>query len=61
MPNIVQLKTNRTYYNLNEAAKNSITVGELIDLLEHESRDAKIVFCNDNGYTYGYIREKTIQ
>ena len=61
MANIVQLKTNRTYYDLNEAAKDSITVGELIDLLEYERRDAKIVFCNDNGYTYGYISEKTIQ
>lgn len=61
MSKIVQLKTNRRYYDLNEAAKDSITVRELIDLLENENLDAKIVFCNDGGYTYGYISERTIQ
>ena len=57
---MVILKTNRTYYNVKEAANDSITVREFIEHLEGNfNLDDKIVFSNDGGYTYGYINENT--
>ena len=60
MSKIVILKTNRSYYDSKEAAEYSMTVGELIDELEHHPSDAKIIFSNDRGYTYGTIHEETV-
>lgn len=60
MQRIVTLNTNRYTYDITEASACSITVKELISLLENEDLDAKIVFSNDNGYTYGYINEDLI-
>lgn len=58
---IIGLSTNHTYYDIKEAIKDSITVGEFIDMLEYLPQDAKIVFRNDGGYTYGYINESVIK
>lgn len=57
---IAILKTNRSEYDANLAAINSISVKELIRELEQIDEDAKIVFSNDNGYTYGYIDESCV-
>jgi hypothetical protein len=57
---MVILKTNRTGYSPEQVENSTITVGELIDLLENENRNEKIVLSNDNGYTYGYINENSI-
>lgn len=55
MQKIITLNTNRSEYDIREAAKSSITVKELIMELEQFDGEAKIVFSNDNGYTYGYV------
>ena len=55
MSKVIILDTNRSYYGINEASENSITVEELISELQNYPSDAKIVFRNDNGYTYGHI------
>ena len=55
------LKTNRTYYSMQEALKDSITVGELIEELSHIPSNEKIVFSNDGGYTYGYINSSVVK
>lgn len=55
MKPIVTLKTNRDYYDAKECAENSISVGEFMDMLSNYPTDAKIVFSNDNGYTYGVV------
>lgn len=55
------LKTNRTYYSMQEALKDSITVGELIEELSNIPSNEKIVFSNDGGYTYGYIDSSVIK
>lgn len=57
---IAILKTNRSEYDANLAANNSISVKELIRELEQIDEDAKIVFSNDNGQTYGYIDESCV-
>ena len=58
---IVALKTNRDYYDAKECAENSMSVGEFMDMLSNYPRDSKIVFSNDNGYTYGVVGNITIK
>ena len=57
---MVLLHTTRSDYSATEAANHTISVGELIRELENFDEDDKIVFCNDNGYTYGNISERLI-
>lgn len=58
MIRIVTLNANRSEYDIRDAADCSMTVGELIDELKRNyNEDDKIVFSNDNGYTYGYVTE----
>ena len=62
MIRIVTLNTNRYEYDIRDAAASSITVRELIDELERNyNEEDKIVFSNDNGYTYGYVTEDRLQ
>lgn len=60
MSKVVRLRTNREYYQLADAMNDSITISELIDALSNCPSDAKVVFSNDGGYTYGYITEDVI-
>ena len=55
MVEIVKLYTSRDEYDIRLAAERSMTVREMIDELKRMDEDAKIVFDNDNGYTYGII------
>lgn len=57
---IIVLDTNRSYYNVKDAADDSMTVDELIEALRYLPGDCKVVFRNDNGYTYGYIKDRGI-
>lgn len=57
---IAILQTNRYYYDIVEASEDSMSVGELIDRLSSLDPDSKIVFSNDNGYTYGYISDSVV-
>lgn len=60
MQHIVILSTNRSEYDIRDAAKYSMTVGELISELRNYDEDENIVFCNDNGYTYGYVSSNDV-
>lgn len=56
MQTIVMLLTNREEYDIRHAASRSMTVRQFIDELEcNYDENAKIVFSNDHGYTYGYV------
>lgn len=37
--------------------RHTLTVGELIELLQGFDEDAKVYISNDNGYTYGSVTE----
>ena len=54
---IVYLTTNRDFYDRKDAAEHSLTVAQLRRVLEDYPSDARIILRNDNGYTYGNIRE----
>lgn len=55
MERIITLSTNRSHYDIKGAADKSMTVAELIEELSYLPGNYKVVFKNDNGYTYGYI------
>ena len=57
---MVLFHTQRTDYSAQEAGKFTLTIGELIKELKMFDEDEKIVFCNDNGYTYGKIDENLL-
>lgn len=61
MEKIVKLRTNRDCYDIREASKFSISVQDVIDILERCPRDAKIVFSNDNDYTFGELCYSSIR
>ena len=60
MKTIVTLEATRSDYSAKEAARNTLTVGELISYLEQYDEDSPVVFSNDNGYTYGYLGYDTV-
>lgn len=55
MRTVVTIETSRTDYSARAAAERSMTVGELIEMLSEYDEKTKVVFSNDNGYTYGRI------
>ena len=57
---IITISTNRSHYDIKGAADESMTVAELIEELRYLPGDLKVVFKNDNGYTYGYIDGRDI-
>ena len=57
---MILFHTTRTDYSAKEAGKFTLTIGELIKELNMFDEDEKIVFCNDNGYTYGQIDENLL-
>lgn len=57
MERIVKITCERDSYDIRESADYSMSVGQLIELLEHQPKNAKIVFSFDNGYMYGRVKE----
>lgn len=60
MKDVLFLHTSRDEYSANECSKGTMTVGELIEELRRYDEDLPIMFCNDNGYTYGYISDSCL-
>ena len=58
---IVILETRRSHYSAKDAAEHSLTVDELISYLEQYDGDCKVIFSNDNGYTYGQMGSCTVR
>ena len=60
MADIVILHTNRDDYDIEKCADKSLSVGEVIGILSRYPDDAKVVFSNDRGYTYGVVKNSSI-
>ncbi len=60
----VEIGARREAYSVDDVAGSTLTVGELIDILEEigdeVGEDAPIVVSHDGGYTYGSIHESYI-
>lgn len=59
--NVVVIEAIRQGYAIDQVIDRTMTVGELIYLLESRfDEDQPIVFSHDGGYTYGALREENI-
>lgn len=58
----VSIDGRRTAYSPNDIVRcvGTMTVGELIDMLEDFDRSLPVILNNDRGYTYGEIVDYTI-
>jgi len=57
----VQLSTERTAYEPSQIYIDStLTVKELIEILEDMDENAPVIFSNDRGYTYGALTEEQV-
>ena len=56
----ITLETKREGYAPDQCGSTR-TVGELVDYLSQFDEEAKVYFSNDNGYTYGSIKDYQIQ
>ena len=56
----VYLNTTRYGYTPEQAGA-TLCVGELIDLLSEYELALPVYFRNDDGYTYGYLDERTVR
>ena len=56
----ITLETKREGYSPDQCGS-TMTVGELIQYLSQFDESSKIYFSNDNGYTYGSIKDYQIQ
>ncbi len=53
------IEGNRSGYDTEQCGR-TMTVGELIELLSNFDEDRPVYLRNDNGYTYGHIREEDV-
>lgn len=59
--NVVVIEAIRQGYAIDQVVNRTMTVGELIYLLESRfDEDQPIVFSHDGGYTYGALCEENI-
>lgn len=61
MDSVVKFKTHRSDYDIRESMESAVTVSDLIAFLLFLPADAKVVFDNDNGYTFGGITTSCIK
>jgi ribosomal protein L37AE/L43A len=59
MDKIIKVITSREDYDVRDSAEYALSVEQVIDILTYLPKDAKMVFCNDNGYTFAPIRRST--
>lgn len=57
---VLMFNTSRDGYGIDQCGR-TMTVGELIELLNEYDEDTKIYYKNDGGYTYGKITEYRIE
>ena len=55
------IEGNRNCYGPDQRESCTMTVGELISLLEDFDPDSKVFLRNDNGYTYGSLSYEDFQ
>ena len=57
---VLLLEASREGYSLDQIGR-TMTAGELIAYLEDFDEDTPVAISNDNGYTYGAIRESAFR
>lgn len=57
MEKVIKLIAVRDEYEINRVTEDALSVEEVINLLSHYPKDAKMVMSFDNGYMFGAVRE----
>lgn len=57
----ISIEGRRDAYGADDLAEQTVTVGELIDILSQFDEDLPVIINNDEGYTYGKIKNWTIE
>lgn len=61
MEKVVTFKTHNNSYDVREVMESAMTVADLKAVLDYLPSDAKVVFDNNNGYSFGEITESRIR
>lgn len=56
---VLYINGKRNGYGIDQCGE-TLTVGQLMEILQDYEEDMPIYLCNDNGYTYGSITEDDI-
>lgn len=56
----LEIDARRDAYRVDDVIRRTLTVGELVDILEGYEDDTPIILSHDGGYTYGALREGSI-
>lgn len=59
MDTIVKVITTKEDYDIRDSAENALTIEEVIEVLKYLPPKAKVVLCNDKGYTFAPVRRST--
>ena len=57
---VLMFNTGHDGYTVRQCGS-TMTVGELMEILDYYTEDTEIFFKNDDGYTYGYLEESRIE
>lgn len=62
MDNALVIKAGKDVYDIRDITESgyTLTIGDLIDILQSYPKDKKVVISNDGGYTYGKLTENRI-
>ena len=59
--NFLKIEARRDSYGAQDLKNQTVTVGELIAILENYDSDLKVILSHDRGYTFGAITEERIE
>ena len=57
----LKIEARRDSYGVTDLENQTVTVGELIEMLENYDSDLKVILSHDRGYTFGAITEERIE
>ena len=57
---VAVIEAQRAGYSISQVAGRAITVGEMIEWLQQFDEDSPVIVSNDNGYTYGPVRQSDL-
>jgi len=58
--NFLKIEARRDSYGAQDLKNQTVTVGELIAILENYDSDLKVILSHDRGYTFGAVTESNI-
>lgn len=56
----ITFEASRTGYGPEQVTRQAMTVSDLMEILSGMEPDTKVIFSNDNGYTYGPITWESV-